>query len=108
MQHLSQVLVETFPKDTTYVFVEEPVVAGARNIRTSLQMAQVCGVVLSVLNGQVVPVSTWKKAVVGKGNASKEDVKEWLSNIQHRYPEAKQQDHVDATCIRIYGETIGY
>lgn len=108
LQFLAQSLSETFHKDEIYAFVEEPVVAGARNIRTSLQMAQVCGVVLSALNGEVVPVSTWKKAVVGKGNASKDEVKEWLFNSKRDFPASAKQDHIDATCIRIYGETVGH
>lgn len=89
----------------TYAFVEEPVVAGARNLRTSLRIAQISGAVLSAINGELVPVSTWKKAIVGKGNAKKEEVKAWLKT-QPEYDMAfSSQDWIDATCLRLYGQS---
>ena len=88
-------------------WVEEPVVAGARNLRTSLQMAQVAGVLASFEDSTThyVPVSTWKSVVVGRGNASKEDVARWLADehpVLHALA-AGSQDLVDATCLRLYG-----
>jgi Holliday junction resolvasome RuvABC endonuclease subunit len=104
LQFLSEKLYLNFIKSDVYAYVEEPVVAGARNLRTSLQIAQVCGVVLSVLNGELVPVSSWKKGTVGKGNAKKEDAANWLQEVHPvLHQRTKRQDHIDATCIRLYG-----
>lgn len=88
-------------------FIEEPVVAGVRNLRTTIQIAQISGLVMAIVDEAfLVPVSTWKKEVVGKGNASKAEVAAWLeSNDSRLYAKVKDnQDHIDATCIRLYGE----
>ncbi len=87
----------------TVVFCEEPLVAGRRNLRTALQMAQVVGAVMLAHPTYLVPVSTWKKEVVGKGNASKEEVHEFLKDKPGYYYTEGSQDLVDATCIRMYG-----
>jgi Holliday junction resolvasome RuvABC endonuclease subunit len=89
-----------------YAYVEEPVVAGARNLRTSLRMAQVSGAILSVMSGELVPVSTWKKAVVGKGNATKDDVRAYLQSQPEFKETHGKQDWIDATCIRLYGAKL--
>lgn len=97
------------PKMMAKCFVEEPVVAGARNLRSSLQIAQVSGAILATpINSYLVPVSTWKKEVVGKGNASKDEVAEWLLLNRPELYELTggKQDHIDATCIRLYGEIV--
>lgn len=90
-------------------FIEEPVVAGARNLRSSLQIAQVAGAIMAApIDSYLVPVSSWKKEVVGKGNANKEQVSEWLKD-NHPYLYSitgGKQDFVDATCIRLYGDIV--
>lgn len=99
--------ISAFYTEDWYAFIEEPVVAGARNLRTSLQIAQIAGVVMTkVSKFTLVPVATWKKAVVGKGNASKDDVAEWLRVKRPELYErtAGIQDKIDANCIRLYGE----
>ena len=88
-----------------YAYIEEPVVAGARNLRTSLRIAQISGAVLSAVNGELVPVSTWKKEVVGKGNAKKEEIREWLKTQPEYKYASSSQDWIDATCLRLYGES---
>lgn len=87
--------------------VEEPIVAGARNLRTALQMAQTAGMVLTVAPAQVklVAVAQWKKATVGKGNSDKTAVAMWLAA---HHPEAfmaaaGDQNLIDAMCICLYG-----
>lgn len=90
------------------MYIEEPVVAGARNIRSSLLIAQIAGVVLSVTEGMdrvyFVPVSSWKRATHGSGAADKASVASWLS-IYH--PDVSHwctdQDLVDAACVAFYG-----
>jgi len=106
IQYIYESMYDRFLHDRIYAFVEEPVVAGARNLRTSLQIAQISGAVLSVFDGTLVPVSTWKKEIVGKGNATKDDIKEYLKT-QPEYEFTKgKQDWIDATCIRLYGESV--
>lgn len=108
IQYIYDCMTERFIGNLYYAFVEEPVVAGARNLRTSLRIAQVSGAVLSAVEGELVPVSTWKKATVGSGNASKDDVRDWLSD-KPEYSKAKEsQDWIDATCLRLYGETVDH
>lgn len=89
--------------------VESPIVAGARNLRTSLLLAQVTGIVQSRLSNVIeVAVAQWKKEVVGKGNAKKEEVALW---VEENHPEAflhlkGSQDALDAFCIALYGEAV--
>lgn len=92
-----------------HAYIEEPVVAGARNLRTSLQIAQIAGVIMArVASFTLVPVSSWKKEIIGRGNAKKEDVAEWLRTKRPDLYErtAGIQDRIDANCIRLYGERI--
>lgn len=94
------------------IFIEEPVVAGAMNMRSSLLIAQVCGVMLVAAGmGRVVkliPVSTWKKETVGSGSANKVAVRLWLDN---KHPEVASecrhdQDLYDAACVAFYGQGL--
>lgn len=96
------------------IYCEEPVVAGARNLRSTILVAESVGVVLC-LNAKVhlVPVSSWKKATVGKGNASKEEVSEWLRREHPGYAgycrdarERDSQDLTDAAAIYLYGRAM--
>src|SRR5512139_3457164 len=68
------------------IYCEEPVVAGVRNLRSTILIAETVGMILC-LNAQVhlVPVSSWKKYTVGKGNATKDDVTEWLKREHPTY-----------------------
>lgn len=51
-----------------------------------------------------VNVSTWKKDVIGKGNADKDQVKAWvMENMGLEFPES-EPDFYDAACICRYGE----
>ena len=89
------------------IFIEEP--PKVRNMRTFLHLAQTCGMVLSYpARTYCVPVASWKKATVGKGNASKEEVASWF---REEYPAhydlcAGDQDRVDAACICLYGQEV--
>lgn len=94
------------------VFVEEPPLAGSRNVRTALQLAQVLGAILSGVGIEAypVPVSSWKKGTVGSGNATKEDVSDWLSEQHPGYSAScgDDQNLIDATCIALYGQQLLY
>lgn len=102
-----------FADDTAPFFMEEPVVAGSRNLRVSLGIAQTAGAVVAGLRAPVylVPVSSWKKATVGIGHANKDQVSSWLSEHFKHYSDAcartnSQQDYVDAACIALYGSQV--
>lgn len=91
-------------------YIEEPVVAGVRNLRTAIMLAQTAGALATgVMNPRFVPVSTWKKGTVGRGNADKIGVSEWLSDLHPCYFDncGADQNRVDATCIAIYGANLG-
>ena len=87
--------------DSIRLYVEAPVVAGARNLQATIGIAETVGMVLSLgYPATLVPISTWKKAVVGKGNAKKEDVEAWYSSTGGTL---KGQDFYDAAAIHAYG-----
>lgn len=52
-------------------------------------------------------VQKWKKELIGKGNASKEDTYSWLMKERTNYnvplPVYEDDDMIDATCLAIYG-----
>lgn len=89
------------------VFVEEPPAAGTKNYRTFGKLNQVAGAVMagSLAPAEYVEVGTWKKLVVGIGNASKADCAQWLSeNRSHFYKMCEaDQNRIDAACIALYG-----
>lgn len=92
------------------VYMEEPVVGGG-GVRSTIVQAQAGGAVMAAADRAGVPHfelvnnSHWKKEVLGKGNAKKPDIAEWL---EKNWPEAytfaeKDQDLIDASCINRYG-----
>lgn len=96
-----------------FAVIEEPLVG--RSIRSSLQLAHTAGAILSRLgdtkthtSSAFVEVSTWKKEVVGRGNASKDEVRSWLEATYPAYAVrcGDDQDKVDATCIGLYGAKL--
>jgi len=105
LQEITLMIKNTIKGDL--LFVEEPVVAGVRNLRTSLKIAQNAGAVFagSGIPATFVPVSSWKKEIVGKGNAKKEEIAEFLK-IKHNEMWAncnEDQNLIDATCVALYG-----
>ena len=99
--------------DEIYVFIEEPLVAGRRNLRTALLMAQMVGAVIAqcaeyTKKVYLVPVSAWKVGTVGKGGASKTEVADWLNAVHPGYAAqcAGRQDLIDACCIAWHGVRI--
>jgi len=91
------------------VFCEEPVVAGVRNLRSTILLAQTVGMVLALdVPVYLVPVSTWKKDTTGRGNADKSGVSEWLRLEYEQYFLScdGNQDAVDAAAIAIHGINV--
>jgi hypothetical protein len=92
------------------IFYEEPVLAGPKNIRTVIGLAQTSGCLLASSVGKCyeVPVATWKKEIVGKGNAKKQDVADWL--LEHDGDTYSgcggDQNFMDAACIHKYGKMV--
>lgn len=94
---------------TDIVFVEEPPLAGPKNIRTLIGLSQTHGAVIASSPGYCysVPVATWKKDVVGNGKADKTFVAEWLErNHPSIYARCANQDQIDAACIHMYGKLV--
>lgn len=91
------------------VFLEAPVLAGVRNIQSTIKVAQTTGAVMTVIPGvQQVAVSSWKMSTVGNGNASKSQVRDWLDRT---HPDLAllcdgNQDLYDATCIALHGQAM--
>lgn len=93
----------------TEVFVETPMV-GRGGARVAIQLSQTQAVVLLAAEhvgafAYEVAVGTWKKAVVGKGNAKKHEVAEFARETWKEL-EAESQDVIDARCIQEYGARV--
>ena len=110
--HLYEVVRNEFPD---YVFIEETLVGN--NTKYSIKLAQVMGAVLSSLalaeleqaiGIYTANVSTWKKEVLGKGNANKDMIREHVMSWDSAYSVlcGGDQDRFDAACIGYYGQLV--
>jgi Holliday junction resolvasome RuvABC endonuclease subunit len=96
-----------------YVYIEAPVV-GRGGARPTILQSQVDGLVQSAaVKSSAVGVysvnnKTWKKAVVGNGNATKQDTSAWLAKDHPVLSElaGDDQDLVDAAGVAVYGKLI--
>jgi Holliday junction resolvasome RuvABC endonuclease subunit len=106
LRHITQTLRDVIMSQDL-VFVEEPPMAGPMNKRTFGQLSMTAGAILSATSAQgyVVPVSSWKKVVVGNGSADKVRVASWLAEHYPGYAQQCRGDQnlMDAACIAIYG-----
>jgi len=94
------------------VFIEWPVL-GRGGFRSTIVQAFTNGAIQGTFHErgcvtQGANVSSWKKAIVGKGNATKTDVSQ---AIRLRWPSlyqrvAEDQDLCDAACIALYGQSL--
>ena len=89
-------------------YMEAPVVG--RSVYSSIVQAQVGGAVMAAackagMKLHLVNVSTWKKEVVGKGNAQKPEIAAWLKKYWYEAytPAAGDQDLIDACGVNRYG-----
>lgn len=103
---LYESIVSHCPPGQQTAFVEAPVVARGA-VQGTIKQAMVSGAIQSTLlrsgiDTHLVSISAWKKLVVGKGNAPKEDVK---AMMLAKYPFLKgaSQDVMDAMGITQYG-----
>ena len=92
------------------VYIEEPPMAGSRNVRTFLQLGEMAGAVMARCPCPVylVPVDSWKKSTVGKGGVNKETVALWLKTTHEDYASqcGGDQNLIDATCIALHGSAV--
>lgn len=99
--------------DTKIVATIESAVVGRGGIRTTMVQCYTAGAIMGALYDegivtQIANVSSWKKRVVGRGNATKEDVSKWLRlRRSDLFATASgDQDLVDSACIAIYGKQV--
>lgn len=97
-------------------YIEEPVIGANR--RAGIVQAYVAGAVMAAMADYGLDVVTcqsseWKKAIIGKGNANKEEVKEGLiayyaaNNLPPLTKTVlRDQDMIDAAAIFEYGRLI--
>ena len=91
------------------VFIEEPPMV--RSSRIHGEMHQLVGLVSSEslpAHSFLVNVMTWKKELIGMGNASKPAITQWLKDHHPRYSAicGEDQDLIDATCVALYGREV--
>ena len=98
-----------WPDSSVSAFIESPVVGGG-GVRSTMVQCFTSGAIQGLLHergiqSQVANVSSWKKHVVGKGNATKDEVAEYLRRGWPAiYREAGgNQDIYDAACIAFFG-----
>lgn len=93
-----------------HLFIEQPVVGVGGPRSTIVQAQSGAAVTLAAVRTGAASITevnnkTWKKAVVGNGNSSKDAVKAWL---EAKHPDKyalcpDDQDLVDAVCIGLFG-----
>ena len=114
LQKIFYLINDHFKDVNAAFYIEEPPLAGMKNVRVFMKLAQISGVVAVAVprKPEFVPVSEWKKQVVGKGNAKKEDIKSWLCEHYQYYSaqcertDSDSQDYSDAACLAIYGSKV--
>ncbi|MFE9742938.1 hypothetical protein [Streptomyces sp. NPDC006477] len=97
---------------TPFVFQERPLMSNM-NPHSTIVQALVGGAAIAaaeecMCQADLVNVQTWKKLVVGKGNASKPEVSEW---VHENWPVAYDlaggdQDLLDAAAINRHGNMV--
>lgn len=90
-----------------YVYVEKPMYTG--NPVSTIAQVMVVGVIRAVLWRHEVPHSlvdpgVWKKALLGTGRASKEEIKDFI-RARSDLPEDLDQDVYDALAIATWGSS---
>ena len=92
------------------VWIEDTLVGNNR--KYSIQLTEVRGAVMAALamdfDVRLVNNKTWKKQIVGDGNASKDSVRDYIHVTHGAYAPlcGSDQDLYDATCIALYARHI--
>lgn len=94
-----------------HLWVEEAYLSNGphANQTTTIGMAETVGCVLGAEKwgkAEKIGQSSWKKGLLGDGNASKDEIADWLAtNRPDLFAKcAASQDMIDAMCIGLYGE----
>ncbi len=105
-------LVDMQEESDVCVFVEMPVM-GRGGPGSTIPQAQINGALLAgaqMANAEVLPVNNAraKKTVIGRGNATKDDIKQW---VKAAWPVlyariGKDQDLCDSAMIYVYGKGV--
>jgi len=98
-------------RDEVIVALEAPV--AVKNRQSLIKLSQVSGALIAGfgalrVNPLIVPPSTWKKEVVGRGNVNKSQVAGWVADSWpelHRHA-AGDQDSLDAGCLARYAQAV--
>ena len=91
---------------TSWCYIERPPMGV--NPRATIDQSMVVGAIACILHERGIPYSlvdpnTWKKGLIGRGNADKPLIKEWaIANLD--LPDNLRQDDYDAACIQRWGE----
>lgn len=96
-------------EEDVVIFCESPVLAGARNIQSTILIAETVGMILSLgYPCYLVAPASWKARTVGNGGASKSDVSAWLADRYKGYSDLcdGDQDLCDAAAIYLYGASV--
>lgn len=89
----------------SWCYLERPMVGPNR--KGAIDMGQVVGMIRAELDRLDMPHSmvdpgVWKKALLGNGHATKEEIKEW--SVRHLgMANDLKQDYYDAACIAAFG-----
>ena len=96
-----------------FVFLEAPVVAGARNIQATVKQAFINGIIQSEVGRAgamcvLVAPSTWKVSSTGRGGASKDQVADAIRRHDETLANTigSNQDQFDATGLCIHGRCV--
>jgi len=93
-----------------HIFCEEPL--ALKNGRTTRMLGLAAGAIWAAhldcdLFWHWVDVSHWKKAIVGNGNADKQQVRDWVQqNLGEHWEQPEDADFYDAACLCAYGESV--
>lgn len=103
-------LCHSFPAAGINVVIERPIVGMSGNANTATQMAMIAGALIQTLlvlspRIDIVSPSTWKKAIVGTGKASKEMVLDWARAAWPTHPIAND-DVADAVAMADYAQWL--
>jgi Holliday junction resolvasome RuvABC endonuclease subunit len=97
--------------DWDYAFIEEALIGNNR--KYSMRISQTSGAIMAALDAagvhtELVNVKTWKKDVIGNGNANKEMIQTWLIENYNSYAVecGEDQDKFDACCIGLFGVDV--
>ena len=92
------------------IAIEAPIVGISGNRQTAIRMAMVCGALVRECQQwfgteciSLVPVSSWKKEVCGKGNLDKDQIGEWLLQTHpDLWHQCATEHEVDAMCMALW------